>query len=198
MKYLPTLALSVISIIFLANLTQQASTNGKSYPDVNFQGVINTQSGTQLNVENILIAGKYKQIPVFERPTVVAEKNTLNYDPSDKKRSITSYLDLAEIKTIRIDNPTIFTYQREKGFSKTEFVEITVASTNNKDPEKQYLIKLSSTITCDEIHESGPVEKVIPFIAITSMTINDFKSQTPDAKEQTCRQQCRARCKEQQ
>lgn len=190
--------LAGLAVFCLANLSQQRSVDGKHYPEVNFQGTIQTRSGTQLAVENILIAGKYKQIPVYEAPTLSIENQKLSFDPSDRKRAITSYLDLAEVKMIRVDNPTIWTYQREKGYSVSEFVEIIVVSSNARDPEKKYLTKLSSTITCDEMSNSGPIEKVIPFTAITTMAITDFASRDANAKEYTCMQECRVKCRNQQ
>ncbi len=163
----------------------EAGTSVEKKQKTNFYGTLETQQGNTTNVENISIEGKYKQIPVYERPQdvdkekittkkrqkVSIEEIPLDIDPSSDL--VVTYIDLNEIKEIKVPNAhQQWVYRRDDSKRALYYVEISVISKGGS--QTSYLISRSTKIWCHGISDSGPEEKKVPLPAVKTLTIDGF------------------------
>lgn len=197
-RIVAALLLGITSTAFPTSMGDKTSGDGDSKYPVNFSGTIVARNGSTLQVDNIAIGGRYKQIPVYDKPTTFTEKGKLTSDPRDQKLNIVTKVDLAEVDTIRVDDPLLWVYQKEKSSLTLEFIEIIVvfkkAASDIVAPEKHYLIDLRTKITCDEMNEVELVEKIIPFSAIVSLTIKDYRHRDVPSSNDSCVRECKYTC----
>jgi hypothetical protein len=192
------LLLGISSTAFPTSMGEKSSVDGDSKYPVNFSGTIIARNGSKFEVDNIAIGGRYKQIPVYDEPTTFTQKGLLTTDPRDQKINIVTKVDLAEVDTIRVDDPLLWVYQKEKTTSTVEFIEIIVVfkkgAAETTSPEKRYLMDLRTKITCDELNEVELVEKIIPFSAIMSLTIKDYRHRDVPSSDASCVRECKYTC----
>lgn len=170
--------------------SQETSVDGRTKHAVNFKGTITPQHGNPFTAENISIGRMYKQIPVYEAPTlqnleVNQKTNILDSNPKD---GIITYIDLSEISQIMVSDPdTLWSFQKKQHNRKIDYIVITVISNDEQKTQHNYLIEVDRKITCDEINAAGPIEKDIPWPAIKSITIHCFTPrETAQEKGKLC------------
>ena len=184
----------IICAIILGNWGQSETTvDGDKKQQVNFYGSLLThQANAPMNVDNISIGGKYKQIPMIEKPTITkdiqGEKTETNgkiarqevkLDVDPKTELVTTKIDLSEVSSLQIPNPqTIWSYQKENGYRKIEFLEVIVFSNNQQKTKAHYLLEARTKIYCDEINDAGPIEKEVPLAAVNTLKIDGYKFRT--------------------
>lgn len=185
----------LIMIVTLGNWgNTESSIESDKKQQVNFYGTLLThQTETPLAIDNISIGGKYKQIPLIERPTATKDKGdpqstsistknsrseiALDVDP--KTDLVTTKIDLNEVSEIQIPNPhTIWTYQKENTYRKLEFLEVIISSNNTQKTKAHYLLESRTKIYCNEINDAGPIQKEVPLAAINSLKIAGYKYRT--------------------
>lgn len=191
-KKLYIFAWSCIAMALFVNWGTPESSieSGKRHP-VNFYGYITTNDGRNIEIENIVIAGIYKDIPVYDMPMtnsreayIAKEKDSevLQNNKSirfkleeDPHKGIITKIDLAEVASIVVPEPkTFWIYKRKNGYRALEFIEIEIISNDSKKTKNNYLIETSRKITCDQKNEAGPIEKIIPLDSIKSLTIRGY------------------------
>lgn len=157
MKRSPVKLIQVFSILTAILCTSwngsMVDTNSKDKrPDVNFYGTLQDHKSTA-NIEDILIGGKYKQIPVYqtvlpyEKSSTPTEKNkTLQMDPKQNK----TFLDLDEISSIALKYPDQ-PIEHELIINGSKYVEILVTSINGSI--QTYLIESSRDLSCLQIEQ---------------------------------------------
>ena len=131
MIYLVIMILS----LFHGTVTQAqwSSTSAKDLKQpVNFSGKLTTHQGQEYVVDNISIYGKYKQIPMIDKPGHHADP-VMNADSKQWEIKLESnpntdfsktYIDLEEVKSISVPSPTtIWIYSKQKSHQKLEFIE---------------------------------------------------------------------------
>ncbi|HSW73584.1 MAG TPA: hypothetical protein VLG71_00345 [Candidatus Limnocylindria bacterium] len=171
------LALSMASIFFLVNMTSEETTiEGHKRQKVNFYGTLTTQQDEVIKVNNIAIAGKYKQILVYEyasaKDTSQESKHVLSQDP---KEGIITKIDLSETAEIQVPAPhVLWTHQKRKGQRKIEYIEIIVVSGDTQKTKNHYFIETSRKITCEQTNEAGPIEKEVPFQSLKNLVIEGY------------------------
>jgi len=154
-------------------------TSEKKRPDVNFYGTITVHSSTQKTIEDILIGGKYEEIPVYENNE---SKPSTVIDP--KKNKI--FLDLHNISSIELkypDSPT----EHELKISNQQYIEIIVTFITGS--KQTYMVETSREISCLEIDKGSdnlqnPInkERKLSFIHAKKLIINGYKSGEPTKK----------------
>ena len=167
MKYIIRLSLACLALLFCAQFdSHDSSVAGREKPKVYITG---TQGGKK--IENITIGGRYKRIPVYNKPT------KSNVDP----KTHTKRLDLVEIKDITLA-PTKDDQLPTYSFKKRDYIEIKVTSNNPQKTVNTYLIEQNKKIYFDEINEAGPLENELSIEALTKLTIGGVKEK-PAKKE---------------
>jgi hypothetical protein len=191
--------LCIICATIVGNWGQTETTiEGDKKQQVNFYGSLLThQAKEAIKVDNISIGGKYKQIPMIEKPALtqdmqqatmdspgkIARKEVkLEVDP--KTELVTTKIDLSEVSAIQIPNPqTIWSYQKQTGSRKIEFLEVIIVSNSQQKTEAHYLLEARTKIYCDEINDAGPIEKEVPLAAVNILAINGYKFRTLQTNE---------------
>ncbi len=127
-------------------------------PDVNFYGQLQDHSST-CSVEDILIGGKYEQIPVYQ--LLQAAKSSPEPSPSDLKldpKQNKTFLDLNEISSISLlhpDRPTT----HELTINNKKYVEIEIVTITGS--KQIYLVESTRELSCIKI-DKGPSEDQKP------------------------------------
>lgn len=171
-KGIKNLIYIVIPFFFINWSAQEATIEGKKKQEINFYGTVTTRQEKTFKVENISIAGLFKQIPLYESPAKT--EDTSHFLKSDPKRGIITRIDLVEICNIK-PGTTIWTYQKGKGYRKVEYIEIIVTSNDQQKTQNTYLIELTRKIICEEVNDAGPIEKEIPLDALKNLNIEGYK-----------------------
>jgi hypothetical protein len=176
------LFLFVIGFLLLNFTSPEKNIEGEMKQKISFYGTLITWQGETYEVDNIGIGGKYRQIPVYDRPLNIPHA-TLSPDkereiklPIDPRKDlITTKVDLAEIHEIRTPTPEIVWKYRQKKHQRVyEFVEIEITSNGKNRTKRSYLIEKEIKLTCDEKDEkdeAGRVEKVVPMTAIKQLIV---------------------------
>lgn len=181
--------LGCLTILFCANFGSQESSDNGNKPAVNFYGTLTTWQGQEFSVENILLGKRYNKIPVYEiQPITDAQKKQDREFEHDPRDGIITKLDLAEIATLSIPDPSkIYTFQKRKNSRIVEYLEIVIASNDDKKTEQHYLIDLGRKLTCDQINQAGPIEKDVPLKAIKKLTIQGYRSRDESDNDKKCK-----------
>jgi len=126
MMYLLLLIISFFSAS--TTLTQWSSNGAKDLKQpVNFSGKVTTHQGQEFIVDNISINGKYKEIPMIDKPLNQAEKTmnpeTKQYEIKLEENPNTEFtktnIKLEETSTISVPSPNIiWIYQKKRTASK--------------------------------------------------------------------------------
>jgi len=163
-------------------LTQWSSNSTKDLKQpVNFSGKITTHQGQEFIVDNISIHGKYKQIPMIDKPVNHAEKtmnaDTKQYEIKLEANPNTEFtktnIDLEELSSISVPSPnTIWVYQKKERHQKLEFIEVEVTTKSNT--KTSYLLDPKTPVYCDAIDSAGPQEKTVPLSAVNTLTIEGY------------------------
>ncbi len=200
MKKLLHLFICILNILWLANWgTQQTTIDGNNKQRVNFYGTLYTYQGSKpLEIDNISVGFKYRQIPVYEKPAQHAQAipvsgsgtftiKEIKLAEEPRLSLVTTKIDLNEVAEIRVPHPyTMWTYQKQKGYRKTEYIEIEVISKNEKRTKAHYLLERKIKVYCDGINSAGPVEKEVPLPAIKKLEIKGYKLRNMTQKEKEC------------
>lgn len=199
--------LTIIIALTLGNWgNSETSIDGDKKQQVNFYGSLLThQTDRPLPVDNISIGGKYKQIPMIEKPTATQNSTAaassktsrseiaLNVDP--KTDLVTTKIDLNEVSALQVPNPhTIWTYQKENMYRKVEFLEVVVVSNNEQKTKAHYLLEARTKIYCNEVNDAGPIQKEVPLAAINILKIDGYKfrTMTPELGQSSATCPCEA------
>lgn len=199
--------LTIIMALTLGNWgNSETSIDGDKKQQVNFYGSLLThQTDRSISVDNISIGGKYKQIPMIEKPT--STQNPAASTPSKTSRSeialsvdpktdlVTTKIDLNEVSALQVPNPhTIWTYQKENMYRKVEFLEVIVVSNNEQKTKAHYLLEARTKIYCNEVNDAGPIQKEVPLAAINTLKIDGYKfrTMTPEMGQSSAACPCEA------
>lgn len=183
------ISLSALSVLFLMNMTSEETTvEGHKRQKVNFYGTLTTQQDEVIPVNNIAVAGKYKQIILYEyvapKNSSPEHKNVLTADP---KEGIITKIDLAEVSEIRVpSHHVVWVYQKRKAQRKAEYVEIIIISGDTQKTENHYFIDIHRKITCEQSNAAGPIEKEVPIQALKSLKIDGYCYRDEKEKPTTC------------
>lgn len=154
----------------------------------NFYGTVETKEGNSFDVENITIDGRFRQIPVYEKPRITTptadqEKkddtlapNEIALDRDPVSELAVTYIDLNEIREIKspADDKYVWVYQRKKNYRRQEFVEIQIVPKDADDEPTAYIIERKAKIYCHGIRSSGPEEKQIPMTDVQALVIKGY------------------------
>jgi len=183
MKKILFLFLTLISVLCINWGAPETTLDGNFKQTVNFYGKLITYQAKEYKVDNISFSGKYKQIPMYDKPRKYP-KITLNTRTNQKEiklhvnpknNFITSKIDLNEVSEIHVPKPNItWIYQKEGKHRRLEYIEITVISKNKKKTKNSYLISHKTKVQCTEINSAGPVEKIVPISAINRLIIEGY------------------------
>ncbi len=182
--------------------TSESNIAGDKKQAVNFSATIETWANpdTEIKVENLSIDNLYKQIPLYLKPAVSnprpdASAVALDCSKCFPDKAVTSSkkykefilegdprntlietkIDLAEVSEIIIPHPDeIWTYQKEKGYNKTEYIEMVIISKDTKKTKTSYLIEKRKRIYSDRINAAGPEEQEVPLEALKSLKIDGY------------------------
>lgn len=168
-----------LSVLLLGWGTPESSKEEAMRPSVNFSGTIETHQDEKLVVENITINRRFRQIALYDTPVkhnnpVKNEKTGLmeiKMDQDPKTYYTVTKIDLEETSEFRVNPEPIWYYQESPKSRKSSFVEIIVISNDSKKTKNSYLISENDKIFCDGINEAGPLEKVIPIVAVKKLII---------------------------
>lgn len=156
-KWLGTLGIIVTTFLLCTQFSSQnTSTVGKEKPSTNVFGLITDADGQSYPVENITIAGRFKDIPLYKEPTDASTNPEINK----------TLVDLCVVSEIRIPVPKIVEYNKRK------YVEIIIVS-NNATTQNNYIIEYSKRLFCDY----GLLEKELNFTALKNVVIQGCRSQ---------------------
>lgn len=168
-----------LSILLLGWGTPESSKEEAMRPSVNFSGTIETHQDEKLMVENITINRRFRQIALYDTPVkhnnpAKNEKTGLmeiKMDQDPKTYYTVTKIDLEETSELQVNPEPIWYYQESVKSRKNSFVELIVTSNDSKKTKNSYLISESDKIFCDGINEAGPLEKVIPIVAVKKLVI---------------------------
>jgi len=188
------MCICILGTLILGNWGQSETTiECDKKQQVNFYGSLLThQAKESINVDNISIGGKYKQIPLIEKPTITNGGQQTATDTDGKKTRkeiklevdpktdlVTTKIDLSEVSALQVPYPqTTWSYQKESGHRKIEFLEVIVTSNNQQKTQSHYLIEARTKIYCDEINDAGPIAKEVPLAAANILKIDGYKFRT--------------------
>ena len=162
------MALNTLGILLLCNWGNNDEENvgiaGGKKPDVDFYGTIKDNTESVVDVQYITIAGLYRQIPVYCVPQDLTKQD---YNPT----SNVARLDLSEIQKILVEQEKIIV------FGGKNYIAITVVS-NDGVTKNNYLLESGKKVYCDQMNNSGPIEREIALTAIKEVVINGYR-ETP-------------------
>jgi len=172
-----------INAIYCTSMTNTSADDVKQA--VNFSGKLVTHQGQEYIVDNISINGKYKQIPMYDKPAHNS-KPILNEDSKQTEIKLENNpaddftktkIDLSEINEISVPSPeTVWFYQKKERHQKLEFTEVVVTTKSNT--KTSYLVDRKTRINCDSIDSAGPQEKQVPLSAVKTLAIEGFACRT--------------------
>src|SRR5579872_227077 len=180
----------IIGLLLHSTMTNGTSFGSNTSKDlkqpVNFSGKLSTHQGQEYIVDNISINSLYKQIPMYDKPTLQIER-ALNPDTNQKEIKLEAdpadditKIDLSELNQIQVPSPETIWYYEKKG-RKQEFIEVMVIT--KSDTKRSYLLDPRTPIYCDEIDAAGPQEKTVRLAAVKTLTIEGYtyrdNSKTP-------------------
>ncbi len=148
-----TFATCIFLLCFNGACDKNKSVTGSYKPEKNFYGTITDIDNKQRDVEDITIAGQYKDIRVYPKPLDPATFSTDNFER----------IDIAETKEIR---PNHMYSMRHKGI---DYVEIQVTRTDGNTDA--YLITKNTHVQANRKTESGPITKVVTMDQLKSLVI---------------------------
>ena len=179
-----TFLLTGLVLVTCWNGTMVDSGSGKKdkRPDVNFYGQLTDHTCT-MNVEDILIGGRYEQIPVFQTGDYSPEQNSKNQqnqpaviDPKQNK----IMMDLSEISSISLKNPDR-PIEAELNINNRKYSEVEITSINGT--KKTYLIESSRELTCLKVdkgpdNDQKPIyeERKLNIIHVKNLLIQGYKT----------------------
>lgn len=191
MIYLFTFISLLFNISILNGTSFGSNTNKDLKQPVNFSGKLTTHQGQEYIVDNISINNQYKQIPMYDKPTMHAEP-TFNNDTKQKEIKLEdnpandiTKIDLSELNQIHIPSPETIWYYQKKGPRK-EFVEVVVTTKSNT--KRSYLLDPKTSVYCDQIDPAGPQEKMVRLPAVNVLTIESYtcRDTSKDQKKSNC------------
>ena len=150
-------AIMLLTILYNGTMSQKTSTRGRGKPEVNCTGALIDINGNQASViENITIAGLYKQIRVYLKPRNTKQKLIKHY----------AFLDPAELSSIKVVN--IATY------NDNSYAELEV--TRKDGTVTTYLIESDRRIYYDLPTGSGHEEREIKIHDVDTLTFTECKT----------------------
>jgi len=183
MKKLLFLFVTLIGVLSINWRAPETTLEENFKQTVNFYGKLITYQAKEYKVNNISFNGKYKKIPMYDKPRkyskLILNSKTnqkeivLNVNP--KNNFIMSKIDLNEVSEIHVPKPNItWIYQKEGKQRHLEYIEIIVISKNKKKTKNSYLVSRKTKVRCNEINSAGPVEKIVPIFAINRLIIEGY------------------------
>lgn len=174
-----------LSTMFFCWNGSVVNTNGptSTEPDINFYGTLEDHAHT-VQIESILIGGKYESIPVYQ-PITSSKQHDKNNDSTQqidpKQNKI--LINLQDITSIALQHPNNPTASSIQINGKT-YIQIIVELLHGS--KKKYLVESTRKISCKEIdkHSSSqenPTFQVrdLNFIHVKKLIIKGFKSNYP-------------------
>lgn len=154
--------IAVIGFLLLTNFgAQDESVTGRIKPTINFYGTLTDTSENSYDVENITIAGMYKQVPFYTKPKSKEIDPTINI----------TKIDFAEIAELKVINP-----EQVLIFNNRNYIEVQIISKDTQRTASSYIIETSKRIICDQINTAGPIEKDLSFKALNTIVFKGHKS----------------------
>ncbi|MBI2344644.1 hypothetical protein HYV10_01070 [Candidatus Dependentiae bacterium] len=163
-----------------------SSKDKEKRPDINFYGEL-TDHYTTSKVEDILIAGKYEQIPFYspikiEQKSSDENKKNIEIDPKQNRVLI----DLQEVSVIELKHPSQ-PIKHEITINNKKYVEVTII--NITGSKNDYIIESNREISCKKI-DKGPdgnqkpvfEERKLNMIHLKKLLISGYKSNQDKAK----------------
>lgn len=157
------LGLTIVCISFLAQFSSQQSTNGKEKPRINFFGTLLDQSNNSYKVENITIAGLYRQIPFYKIPP----RKSMN-----PNTNITRF-DLEEIQQIAVPYKT--NGPQIHSFKNRDYIEVEITQNDTLKTKGIYIIEIAKKVYCEQESDTGPLQKELSFEAIDKIIFQGYK-----------------------
>src|SRR5260221_961907 len=160
---------------------------------VNFSGKVTTHQGQEYVVDNISINGMYKKIPMYAKPATHAESVMspttkhleIKLDGNPATDFVKATIDLEELKEIQVPTPdTVWYYQAKEHQQKIEYIEVIVITKSNT--KSSYLLERKTPIYCDGIDAAGPQEKIIPLVALKTLTIEGYTYRDTSKENKEC------------
>lgn len=179
--YLPSLLTLVMLFCFNGSLTNSTSSDNAAKPDVNFYGVLEDHHRSA-HVQNILISGKYKDIPVYQVPNKVDGKYA-DLDPKQNK----ILLDLNELKKIALKHAASPS-ESIIDVAGRKYVLISVESQNGT--KKDYIVEHTKRVKCQEVDHGTSKnntlyeERDLSFAHIKLLTIQGYKENNHQKKNE--------------
>jgi hypothetical protein len=181
------LTLSITALVFFTSWNGSVvdSNNKDKRPDVNFYGTLQDHSNKIISIEDILINGKYKQIPVYQiidertaskTKTSVDQSKAIEMDPKQNK----TLLDLNDIASIALKHPDK-PIEHEIEINNHKYIEIMVTLINGS--VQNYLIESSRDLSCLKVDQgqeanTKPIfeERKLNMIHVKNLIIKGKKS----------------------
>ncbi|HXW86488.1 MAG TPA: hypothetical protein VEK38_04060 [Candidatus Bathyarchaeia archaeon] len=182
-KIMQGICINIGALLLAGWATPETSRDGDVKQKVNFYGTLKTWQGTEYHVDNIAIVGKYRHIPMYDKPQKEPKKTKTNTTTGKKELSLSldphaelviTKIDLDEISEIHVPFPNEIWVYAPKGKRKYNYVEVIIISKNAERTQKRYLVDSTIKVTCDEINTAGPVEKEVPLSAIRDFIIEGY------------------------
>lgn len=195
--------LSVITIMTCWNGSMVETNTKDKRPDMNFYGHLEDHTQKETKVEDILIGGKYEQIPVYQildsKTKELLNKSTqVEVDNKSKEiikdldpRQNKVLLDLQEISFIELKSPD-HPVENELNINNKKYVEITIG--NITGTKNEYMIESNRELSCKKI-DKGPQgdqkpvfeERKLNMIHVRKLVVSGYKS-NPDKIKSSARE----------
>lgn len=195
--------LSIITIITSWNGSMVDTNSKDKRPDMNFYGHLEDHALKEIKIEDILIGGKYEQIPVYQlldnKTKDLLNKN-IKIDTDNKiketlkdldPRQNKILLDLQEISSIELKYPDR-PVEHELEINNKKYVEITVI--NITGSKNEYMIESNRELSCKKVdkgpqNDQQPVleERKLNMIHVRKLIISGYKS-NPDKTKSSSRE----------
>lgn len=152
-RYLLSVSIIAITVLFSWNGSIVDSTESDKRPDVNFYGTLMDHVSTY-QVEDILIGRRYEQIPVYQivkdakRAVEKTRDSSLEMDPKQNK----TLIDLKDVASIELRSPDR-PIESEVEINNRKYIEIMVTSITGT--QQSYFLESSREISCRQI-DKGP------------------------------------------
>ena len=179
------LSLAIIFTCWNGSLVDTSKDKDKR-PDINFYGEL-TDHATTCQIEDLLIGGKYEQIPVYspvktEQESSEKNKKGIEIDPKQNKILI----DLQEVSMIELKHPDR-PVEHEININNKKYVEIFI--TNIRGTKNSYLVEFDREISCKKI-DKGPEgdqkplfeERKLNMIHVKKLLISGYKTNIDKTK----------------
>ena len=151
------------ALFFCLQTGAPRSADGKDRPSVNVVGSFTDVSSKKYELEYITIAGRYREIPVFQRPPNAAMNPDINM----------TKIDLAEVQKIELISPEILLFNDREYLGITVFFRGSLQTKNEYIVERRYHIRGHEPLGAG----AGYLDREFSFLALKSLQIDGVKGE---------------------